>query len=66
MKSVPCQRNETGSIGSAGSKGRAWFSSFRNNALSQIKNLQRFFILMRRPFPVEPVEPNEPFEPITV
>ena len=66
MKSDPCQRDGTGSMGSADSKGRAWFSSFRSNALSQIKNLRRFFILMRRPSPVEPVEPNEPFEPITV
>ena len=66
MKKGRCQRDGTGSMGSAGSKGRAWFSSFRNNALSQIKNLRRFFILMRRPSPVEPVEPNEPFEPITV
>ena len=66
MKSVPCQKNETGSMGSAGSKGRAWFSSFRSNALSQIKNPRRFFILMRHPFPVEPVEPNKPFEPIAV
>ena len=66
MKSVPCQRNGTDSMGSAGSKGRAWFSSFRSNALSQIKKPRRFFILMRRPPPVEPVEPNEPFEPIAV
>lgn len=66
MKSAPCQRDGTGLMGSAGSKGRTWFSSFRNNALSQIKNPRRFFILMRRPSPVEPVEPNEPFEPIAV
>lgn len=66
MKNSGCQRDGTGSMSSAGSKGRAWFSSFRSNAHSQIKNPRRFFILMRRPSPVEPVEPNEPFEPIAV